>query len=73
MSSANNLGLSTTPSDKTLIKKELEYVTLTLCEMCPNTDQKKLRIWTLFTQCEVCFINSGRILTIENNFLLSVI
>ena len=21
-----------------------------LCERCPNTDQKKLRIWTLFTQ-----------------------
>ena len=24
----------------------------TLCEKCPNTDQKKLSIWTLFTQCE---------------------
>ena len=23
----------------------------TLREKCPNTDQKKLRIWTLFTQC----------------------
>ena len=24
---------------------------LTLREKCPNTDQKKLRIWTLFTHC----------------------
>ena len=23
----------------------------TLREMCPNTEQKKLCIWTLFTQC----------------------
>ena len=26
-------------------------ILLALCEMCPNTDQKKLRIWTLFRQC----------------------
>ena len=26
---------------------------VTQCEMCPNTDQKKLCIWTLFTQCRI--------------------
>ena len=26
-------------------------ILLALCEKCPNTDQKKLRIWTLFRQC----------------------
>ena len=29
------------------------YATFTLREMCPNTDQKKFRIWTLFTQCNL--------------------
>ena len=24
---------------------------ISLCEKCPNMDHKKLRIWTLFTQC----------------------
>ena len=27
-----------------------EYGDLALREKCPNTDQKKLRVWTLFTQ-----------------------
>ena len=27
------------------------HVYFTLREKCPNTDQKKLSIWTLFTQC----------------------
>ena len=31
-------------------------------EKCPNTDQKKLRIWTLFTQCWSCKNNNLHIM-----------
>ena len=32
------------------LKFKWKYIKKSLREKCPNTDQKKLRIWTLFTQ-----------------------
>ena len=37
-------------------------------QMRENTDQKKLRIWTLFTQCELC--NYEFIKPIQANFII---
>ena len=34
-----------------LVEKRIIYILCSLTRMQENTDQKKLRIWTLFTQC----------------------
>ena len=42
--------------DQSMSQKRI-CLSLTLCEMWENTDQKKLRIWTRFTQCNLSHKN----------------